>query len=88
LSSSVTTPDVNTLSLVNSNEAALPGFVTLAHQYNVMAAVSIGGWGGSEYFSSAVGSAQNRTAFVQTVLNLVSQYNLDGIDFEYVLLLS
>jgi len=48
-----------------------------------MAAVSIGGWTGSQYYSTNVGSAANRTAFVKTVLNLVSTYNLDGIDFDW-----
>jgi chitinase len=45
--------------------------------------MSIGGWGGSQYFSSAVATAANRTAFAQTVMKAVSQYKLDGIEFEY-----
>jgi len=50
----------------------------------VSALVSIGGWTGSIYYSTAVGSAQNRTAFVKAVVGLVQKYKLDGIDFEYV----
>ena len=46
--------------------------------------LTIGGWTGSQYFSSAVATDANRTAFVNTVLGLVSKYNLDGLDFEYV----
>ena len=46
--------------------------------------VSVGGWTGSLYYSTAVGSPANRTAFVKTVTSLATQYNLDGIDFEYV----
>lgn len=46
------------------------------------ALVSIGGWTGSQYYSTAVGSAENRTAFVKTVIGLVSKYELDGVDFE------
>ena len=31
-----------------------------------------------------MGSAENRTAFVKTVIDLVTKYKVDGIDFEYV----
>jgi len=51
---------------------------------DVKALVAIGGWTGSRYFSTNVGSAQNRTAFVKTIVNLVKKYNLDGVDFESV----
>jgi hypothetical protein len=51
---------------------------------NVAALVSIGGWTGSRFFSSALGSAANRTAFVQTVTTFAAKYQLDGLDFEYV----
>ena len=47
--------------------------------------LTIGGWTGSQYFSTAVGSADNRTAFVNAVMGLVKQYDLDGVDFEYVI---
>lgn len=79
----VTTADPTVLDLSGSNEPAIPGFVTLAHQNNVMVAISIGGWTGSTYYSTNVGSAANRTAFVGAVLGLVSKYNLDGIDFDW-----
>ncbi|KAI3396840.1 hypothetical protein diail_11611 [Diaporthe ilicicola] len=45
--------------------------------------MSVGGWTGSRYFSSNFGSAENRTAFVKTSLDLVSRYQLDGLDFDY-----
>lgn len=44
--------------------------------------ISIGGWTGSRYFSSMIGSAENRTAFVKTCVDLVNKYSLDGLDFE------
>jgi len=44
--------------------------------------LSIGGWTGSLYFSTAVGSPDNRTAFVKAVVGLSNKYGLDGIDFE------
>ncbi|THG97747.1 hypothetical protein EW145_g7554 [Phellinidium pouzarii] len=78
-----TTNDVGTLSLDASDAETLPTFVSLAHQNGVKASLSIGGWSGSQYYSTAVGDETNRTTFVQTVLNLVSKYNLDGIDFDW-----
>ena len=48
----------------------------------VSAALTIGGWTGSQYFSSAVATASSRTKFVNAVLGLVSKYDLDGVDFE------
>lgn len=50
---------------------------------NVKALVSIGGWTGSRYFSTSLGSAANRTVFVKTCMDLINQYQLDGLDFEY-----
>ncbi len=51
---------------------------------NVHALLSIGGWTGSRFFSSAVATDANRTAFAQAVMKVVSTYNLDGIEFECV----
>lgn len=78
----VTTSNVSALSLDDADELLLPQFVATAHQNGVKASLSIGGWGGSLFYSSNVGSAENRTAFVNTVTSLVSKYNLDGLDFE------
>lgn len=78
---SVTTPDPSVLSLEASDPTYLPEFVKLAQGNGTMASVSIGGWSGSGYFSSAVTPA-NRTTFVNAVLGLVSNYSLDGVDFE------
>jgi chitinase len=39
----------------------------------------------SQYFSTAMGSAANGTAFVHAVLSLVKTYDLDGIGFEYAI---
>lgn len=50
----------------------------------VKAHIAIGGWGGSIYFSSNVATAENRTAFVDTVLDFLEKYDLDGVNFEYV----
>lgn len=47
------------------------------------AILSIGGWGGSRYFSSSVTSSSARTTFINSVLNYVSIYGLDGIEFDW-----
>lgn len=78
----VTTPDVNTLGMDASDGPRLTEFVSQAHQHGVKASLSIGGWTGSRYFSTAVGSSRNRTAFVDTLTAVVRRYNLDGLDFE------
>ncbi|KAM5533753.1 hypothetical protein V8D89_012626 [Ganoderma adspersum] len=80
----VTTPDVNTLALVNgSNPEGLPLFVDTAHRNGVKALVSVGGWTGSLHYSTAVGSPQNRTAFVKTITSFATKYALDGVDFDW-----
>jgi len=79
----VTTADQSMVSLEGPDATLLPQFVTMAHQHNVSAGLSIGGWGGSRYFSNAVATATNRTAFVKAVTNLVSNYSLDAIDFDW-----
>ncbi|KAH8984623.1 glycoside hydrolase family 18 protein [Lactarius akahatsu] len=80
----VPTPVANIIGFQNdSDKALLPQFVQTAHANNVHALLSIGGWTGSRYFSSAVATDANRTAFAQAVMKLVSTYNLDGIEFDW-----
>ncbi|KAJ7931214.1 glycoside hydrolase family 18 protein [Mycena leptocephala] len=77
-----TTPDVSTIALDDVSTQALPQFVSAA-RIGVTALLSIGGWTGSQYYSTAVATSENRTAFVNAVLGLVSKYDLDGIDFDW-----
>ncbi|KAG2127519.1 glycoside hydrolase family 18 protein [Suillus clintonianus] len=78
-----TTSDVNSLSLQDSDGSVLPQFVSEAHAHGVKAHIAIGGWGGSVYFSSDVATAKNRTAFVNTVIDFVEEYDLDGVNFDW-----
>jgi len=78
-----TTSDESMVALQPSDETLLPQFVQLAKQNNVKAMLTVGGWTGSQFFSTAVATAQNRTTFVNAVLSLVSQYGLDGLDFDW-----
>ncbi|KAI0305232.1 chitinase [Multifurca ochricompacta] len=78
-----TTPDVNTIGLSSSDESLLPQFVATAKHNHVNAILSIGGWTGSRYFSSAVATQANRTAFAQAIMRVISRYNLNGIEFDW-----
>ncbi|KAJ7698638.1 glycoside hydrolase family 18 protein [Mycena rosella] len=78
-----TTSDVSMIALDDTSAQALPEFVAAAQSNGVPALLSIGGWTGSMYYSTAVATADNRTAFVAAVLGLVSKYDLDGIDFDW-----
>ncbi|KAF7315905.1 Chitinase [Mycena indigotica] len=77
------TEDPNSISLVDSDAELLPQFVAAAHKNGVAAGLSIGGWGGSTYFSSNVATPANRTAFVKSVVGLIEKYQLDLIDFDW-----
>ncbi|KAI6044412.1 glycoside hydrolase family 18 protein [Pisolithus marmoratus] len=74
----LTTPDVGVLSLNASEPSLLPEFVKQAHVQGVSAHISVGGWSGSRYFSSHFQSAENRTAFANTILDFLNKYDLDG----------
>jgi len=78
---SITTPDPSVLGIDPSDDAIIPSFVAQARQHGTVASISIGGWIGSAYFSSAVAPA-NRSKFVKAVLDMVAKYNLGGVDFE------
>lgn len=78
----VTTNDQSMVSLDKVNTAFLQSFVSRAHQENVGALVSIGGWTGSQYYSTLM-QPSNQAAFVNTIVSMVKQYNLDGIDFDW-----
>ncbi|KAF5366781.1 hypothetical protein D9758_006469 [Tetrapyrgos nigripes] len=45
--------------------------------------LSVGGWGGSTNFSSAVSSSANRSTFVNALVGAVNQFGLDGIDIDW-----
>ncbi|KAH9948621.1 chitinase [Amylocystis lapponica] len=76
-----TTP--GNISLNGSDPELLPQFVSTAHNNDVKALISVGGWSGGIYYSSNVGSAENRTSFVKTITSFAQAYNLDGVDFDW-----
>ncbi|KAJ7143425.1 glycoside hydrolase family 18 protein [Mycena crocata] len=78
----IPTADPKTISLAESDEELLPKFVSAAHKNGVQAGLSIGGWTGSQYFSTNLASA-NRTSFVKSVTDLIQKYHLDLVDFDW-----
>jgi len=79
----ITTPDVHTLGITPQDEQVIPELVAAAHSNHVTVSISVGGWTGSQYFSTAVATPQSRTAFVKTLTNFVQKFKFDGIDFDW-----
>ncbi|KAF8742076.1 Glycoside hydrolase family 18 protein, partial [Rhizoctonia solani] len=77
----LTTPNISFVNI--SDPEVFKDFVSTAHANNVSATISIGGWTGSIYFSSAVATAENRTEFVKTMVNLLNDNKLDGLSFDW-----
>ncbi|GAA5895066.1 hypothetical protein JCM6882_008275 [Rhodosporidiobolus microsporus] len=57
--------------------------VQYAHGNNTKVTIAVGGWSSSQYFSGAVATASRRTAFVQSIVDIVNTYNLDGVDVDW-----
>jgi GH18 family chitinase len=67
------------------NTAKLQQLVTLGHQNNTRISLAIGGWndGNDSAFESLAANAGTRTTFVNSVMSVVRQYNLDGVDMDW-----
>jgi len=65
--------------------AKLSSLVTLGHNNGVKVLLAIGGWndGNDSAFEALAGNATSRTTFVNSVVNVVTQYNLDGVDIDW-----
>jgi len=61
----------------------LTRLVSAAHGSGKNVKLSIGGWSGSKYFSSAVSSVANRQALVTNIVAFYQQFSLDGIDIDW-----
>ncbi len=63
----------------------LEDLVARAHEKDVKVLISIGGWGTDQEFKSLAALPEARRRFVQAVVELVKQYDLDGadVDWEY-----
>ncbi|KAF9076770.1 glycoside hydrolase family 18 protein [Rhodocollybia butyracea] len=67
----------------NSSSDILRRLVKSAHTSGKYAKVSIGGWDGSQYFSSAVATPASRQTCVEEIVNMVNEFDLDGVDFDW-----
>jgi chitinase len=67
------------------NTAKLSQLVSLGHANNTRVGLAIGGWNGGNdsAFEALAGNAGGRTTFVNSVINVVNQFNLDGIDMDW-----
>ncbi|SNT64112.1 Chitinase, GH18 family [Asanoa hainanensis] len=67
------------------NPSKLQQIVSLGHAANTKVLIAIGGWndGNDSGFEQMAGNAGTRTTFVNNVVNLVNQYNLDGVDIDW-----
>ncbi|MFI7675888.1 glycosyl hydrolase family 18 protein [Actinophytocola sp. NPDC049390] len=63
----------------------LSSLVSLGHSNNVKVSLAIGGWndGNDSAFEALAANATSRTTFVNSVVNVVNQYNLDGVDIDW-----
>jgi chitinase len=67
------------------NGAKLTQACQAAHQNGKRCLLSFGGWnnGNDSGFEALAASSSGRSNFAQTCLNLVNQYGLDGVDFDW-----
>ncbi|KAJ7929904.1 glycoside hydrolase [Mycena leptocephala] len=61
----------------------LAKLVDAAHLKEKKVKLSLGGWTGSQHFSSAVSTNQSRGIFVDNIRNIYNQFDLDGIDIDW-----
>jgi GH18 family chitinase len=67
------------------NPTKLQSIVSQAHAQGVKVSIAVGGWndGNDSGFEAMAGNAGTRTTFVNNLVNLVDQYNLDGVDIDW-----
>jgi chitinase len=78
-------PNSNGTLTAVENPSKLQSIVSQGHAQGVRVSIAIGGWndGNDSGFEAMAGNATARTAFVNNVVNLVNQYNLDGVDIDW-----
>ncbi len=75
----------STLAWDSGSQSTLQRLVSSAHSAGTGTKIvlSVGGWGGSYWFSNAVSTSSNRTAFINDLVSAVNTFNLDGIDIDW-----
>ncbi|WAQ91863.1 hypothetical protein PtA15_15A255 [Puccinia triticina] len=67
----------------SDSKQTLDKLVGYAHGNGTRVVLSVGGWGGSKFFSVAVKSDSTRQVFANNLYQLVLTHNLDGIDIDW-----
>ncbi|KAF6747206.1 glycoside hydrolase superfamily, partial [Ephemerocybe angulata] len=78
----LTTEDPSKLDLAGEDKT-LTAFATEAKSRGVKSLLSVGGWTGSMYFSTHMATQKGRDTFRKAITDMVTQYKLDGIDFDW-----
>ncbi|KDR78221.1 hypothetical protein GALMADRAFT_138343 [Galerina marginata CBS 339.88] len=75
----------STVSLDSTSAAVLKRLVTAARSsgHSTRIVLSIGGWGGCQYYSQACSSSANRTTFSNSIVSTINSYGLDGVDIDW-----
>ncbi len=74
-------PDGTLYSIANGWKLAQ--YVEMAHAQGSQVLISVGGWGYDKQFEQLAASPATRATFVAEVMNLVDQYDLDGVDVDW-----
>ncbi|KAJ2871560.1 hypothetical protein H4R27_006729, partial [Coemansia aciculifera] len=61
----------------------LPALVTSMHSAGTKVLMSVGGWTGSNYFSTVMKDTGARSTMITSMVNYVKANNLDGIDIDW-----
>lgn len=61
-------------------DSSLPSLVNLAHGNDTKVLLSIGGWTGSQLFSSMAADKDKRKKFIEWNLDFIEKYKTDGVD--------
>jgi GH18 family chitinase len=63
----------------------LRSLVTLGHNNGVKVSLAIGGWndGNDSAFEALAANAGSRTTFVNSVMSVINQFGLDGVDIDW-----
>ncbi|KAM0754496.1 glycoside hydrolase [Meredithblackwellia eburnea MCA 4105] len=65
------------------SDATIHQFVTNAHSISKKAVMTIGGWGGSVYFSSLIATSASRQSFATVISTWMTQFSFDAVEFDW-----
>lgn len=75
--------NLNLVFTQDNSEDLLKRTVSTAHAAGKHVKLSVGGWTGSAYFSTAVANDSNRKNLASKMLALYNKFSLDGIDIDW-----